>query len=82
MWSMAKKASSARSGKSMFRPRLIRVLTNGHVSVIDEFLDAIENGREPETSGRDNIKSLAMVFAAIESAAARRRIQIDVQEAA
>ncbi|MEP9389809.1 Gfo/Idh/MocA family oxidoreductase [Mesorhizobium sp. KR9-304] len=57
-------------------------LANGHVSVIDDFLGAIENGREPETSGRDNIRSLAMVFSAIESAAARRRVPIDVQEAA
>ena len=59
-----------------------RRLANGHMSVIDDFLDAIEKGREPETSGRNNIKSLAMVFSAIESAAARRRIPIDVQEAA
>ncbi len=58
------------------------LLANGHVSVIDDFLQAIEVGREPETSGRDNIRSLAMVFSAIESAAARRRIAIDVQEAA
>jgi predicted dehydrogenase len=57
-------------------------LAEGHVSVIGAFLDAIESGREPETSGRDNIKSLAMVFSAIESAAARRRVEIDVQEAA
>jgi predicted dehydrogenase len=56
-------------------------LANGHVSVIDDFLQAIESGGEPETSGRDNIKSLAMVFSAIESAAARRRVEIDVQEA-
>jgi predicted dehydrogenase len=57
-------------------------LAEGHVSVISDFLDAIESGREPETSGRDNIRSLAMVFSAIESAAARRRVEIDVQEAA
>jgi predicted dehydrogenase len=54
---------------------------NGHASVITEFLDAIESGREPETSGRDNIKSLAMVFAAIESAETRQRVLIAPQEA-
>lgn len=59
-------------------PRLV----NGHTSVIEDFLRAVESGREPETSGRDNIRSLAMVFCAIESAAARRRVEIDVQEAA
>src|SRR3569623_328487 len=47
-----------------------------HASVIAEFLDAIETGRSPETAGSDNIKSLAMVFAAIESARTRQRVLI------
>ena len=50
--------------------------TEGHASVIAEFLDAIEGGRQPETAGSDNIKSLAMVFAAIESARIKQRIVI------
>jgi len=50
--------------------------THGHASVIAEFLDAIETGRSPETAGNDNIKSLAMVFAAIESARTRQRVLI------
>lgn len=50
--------------------------THGHASVLAEFLDAIEAGRAPETDGADNIKSLAMVFAAIESAKAGQRIPI------
>jgi predicted dehydrogenase len=50
--------------------------THGHASVIAEFLAAIEEGRRPETDGTDNIKSLAMVFAAIESAATRERVEI------
>ena len=50
--------------------------THGHASVIAEFLDAIETGRQPETTGNDNIKSLAMVFAAIESAETGRRVAI------
>src|SRR3569623_777672 len=50
--------------------------THGHASVIAEFLDAIETGRSPETAGSDNIKSLAMVFAAIESARTRQRVLI------
>ena len=50
--------------------------THGHASVIAEFLDAIETGRTPETAGSDNIKSLAMVFAAIESARTRQRVLI------
>lgn len=50
--------------------------THGHASVIAEFLEAVETGRVPETAGNDNIKSLAMVFAAIESARIRQRVTI------
>lgn len=42
--------------------------THGHASVIAGFLESIGSGRPPETAGFDNIKSLAMVFGAIESA--------------
>ena len=52
--------------------------THGHASVLAEFLDAIEEGRPPETASNDNIKSLAMVFAAIESAKTHQRVTISV----
>ena len=50
--------------------------TRGHASVIAAFLTALESNRPPETVGSDNIKSLAMVFAAIESAKSRSRVEI------
>ena len=50
--------------------------THGHASVIAEFIDGIEAGRQPETASSDNIKSLAMVFGAIESARTRQRVEI------
>jgi predicted dehydrogenase len=50
--------------------------THGHASVIAEFLSAIEAGRAPETDSRDNIKSLAMVLGAIESARTGQRVKI------
>jgi predicted dehydrogenase len=40
----------------------------GHESLIAEFAECVRSGRQPETSGADNICSLAMVFKAIESA--------------
>ena len=43
-----------------------------------EFSAAIREQREPETSGRDNIRSLALVVAAVESA--RTRASVDVGE--
>ena len=42
--------------------------TEGHASCIREFIDAVREGTEPGTICTDNIKSLAMVFGAIESA--------------
>lgn len=50
--------------------------THGHASVLADFLSAIETGRSPETASADNIKSLAMVFAAIESARLGQRVEI------
>jgi predicted dehydrogenase len=52
--------------------------TQGHASIIAEFIDAIDTGRVPETTGADNINSLAMVFGAIESARTRQRVPITV----
>jgi len=50
--------------------------THGHASVIADFLDAISTGREPETVNHDNIKSLAMVLGAIESAKSGQSVDI------
>jgi predicted dehydrogenase len=50
--------------------------TKGHASVLVAFIDALEAGREPETVGADNLKSLGMVFAAIESSRLGRRIEL------
>ncbi|MAF10033.1 hypothetical protein CMK11_06230 [Candidatus Poribacteria bacterium] len=52
-------------------------VANGQDALLAEFISAIEEGREPECSSRDNIKSLAMVFAAVESAKEGRRVRID-----
>jgi predicted dehydrogenase len=51
-------------------------VTQEHQSVIGNFLDAIETGKAPESVGTDNIKSLAMVFGAIESASTHQRVTI------
>ena len=48
----------------------------GHAGVIHDFLSCVKGGGVPETSGVDNIKSLAMVHAAIESAESGRRVRI------
>lgn len=48
----------------------------GHAGLIQDFVRCIQTGAEPETICTDNIKSLAMVFGAIESAQQDRTIQI------
>ena len=50
----------------------------GHAGVIDEFIQSIRTGRVPETICTDNIKSLAMCFAAIESAETGKRVEINL----
>jgi predicted dehydrogenase len=49
---------------------------DGHLGVISGFVRAVREGTEPETVGHDNIRSLAMALAAIDSAEARRLIDI------
>ncbi len=50
----------------------------GHLGVMQEFIAATRGGPRPETVGRENIQSLAMVFGAIDSAESGRRIEITI----
>lgn len=50
--------------------------TAGHASLIREFVTCVRTGAEPDTSAANNIKSLAMVFAAIESARSGREAPV------
>jgi len=49
----------------------------GHSGLIADFVACVRTGRTPETVGHDNIKSLAMVFGAIESAQKGGPVSID-----
>ena len=49
-----------------------------HAGVIREFIDSLETGKKPQTHCTDNIKSVAMVLAAIKSAEKGKRIEISV----
>jgi predicted dehydrogenase len=44
---------------------------SGHQTIIRDFLNWLDGGPEPETSLRDNIKSMAMIFAAIDASRER-----------
>jgi len=54
----------------------VELEATGHEGCIREFLRAVRTGGRPQTICEDNIKSLAMVFGAIESAAAGRRVEL------
>lgn len=73
-------------GDALIRPQTqldIPVATElehvGHAGVIREFLDSLEIGEDPQTICTDNIKSLAMVHAAIESAETGVKVEIGDQ---
>jgi len=48
----------------------------GHAGVIADFLQCVRDGTRPETDAHDNIKSLAMVFGAVQSAAEGREVEV------
>lgn len=52
--------------------------TGQHTGLMREFVHCVRTGETPETVASENIKSLAMVFAAIESAETGRRVLIDL----
>lgn len=50
---------------------------DGQLAILDEMMAALKEGRQPETSGADNLKSLALVFAGVESAGSGRPVSVE-----
>jgi predicted dehydrogenase len=50
--------------------------TGGHRGLLEEFIACVRDGGKPETSGDDNIKSLAMVLGAVESSEKAKWVDI------
>ena len=69
-------ACSTRSSRSSRRRSTPNDRIGGHFGVLADFVAAVREGEQPETAGKDNIRSLAMVLGAIESAEAGRRVDI------
>lgn len=49
----------------------------GHLGLIKEAVASLRSGQPAETAAVDNVRSLAMVFAAIESAESGRKVMVD-----
>jgi predicted dehydrogenase len=47
-----------------------------HSRLLLDFFDCIENGRSPETSAADNLRSIAMVFAAVEAVQSSTKVPV------
>jgi len=56
----------------------LSVKHQGHEGLIREFVKCVETGAVPQTICTDNIKSLAMVLAAVDSDKKRRRVEVKV----
>jgi predicted dehydrogenase len=52
------------------------IVDQGHGAVIGQFLDWLDGGAEPESVLNDNIKSIAIVFAAIEASQSSQMVDV------
>lgn len=75
-WTMSPRAKGFRKPARQRRIVLPTMARTAHAAITDEFIRAVRTGRQPETVCDDNIKSLAMVHAAIKSAKTGRRVAV------
>lgn len=66
----------SRTQKDFTIPIEKKLVHTGHAGVIREFMDCVKNGGTPQTICHDNIKSLAMVHAAVKSAETGKKVKI------
>jgi predicted dehydrogenase len=61
-------------------PRLPEVPLTDQAGSLAEFVDAVRTGREPESSGRENLGSLGLALAAVESSERGQPVPLPLQE--
>ena len=59
------------------KPPTVVVKHQGHDGLIREFVRCVQTGAKPQTECHDNIKSLAMVLAAVRSARTGRKVKVE-----
>jgi predicted dehydrogenase/predicted AlkP superfamily phosphohydrolase/phosphomutase len=86
IWTDRRRVWWRAKGKRFFRPvKLVQVPKGdeerypkaGTVSLLNQFRDAVVKGIIPETSGEDNLWTLAMIEAGLRSIRERRRVKIE-----
>lgn len=75
--SMVEADNSGRSLVDISVPVDTRLQHKGHAGCIGEFLSSLEKGHTPQTVCHDNIKTLTMVLAAVESAETGQKVAIE-----
>jgi predicted dehydrogenase len=66
-----------RSGRGATRSVSLPVVADlDRAGALEAFVEAVRTGREPETSGRRNLGTLALTLAAVRSATERRRVAV------
>ena len=65
-----------KESKTKLKENLVSMPLVDRAYSLHEFADAISQDRKPETSGEDNLKSLAMVFAALDSAKSHKQVSL------
>jgi len=68
---------AVRTGDILEHLELPRIERTDRAGSLTEFVAAITEGRQPENSGRDNLGSLALTYAAVEAAATRTSVTIN-----
>lgn len=70
---------SEEGGSKQFSDVTVPLLVSplqGHAGAIDDFVHAIRTNRQPPTNCTDNLKSLKMVFSAIQSSQCNKQVEI------
>jgi predicted dehydrogenase len=85
LWTDRKRVWWRARGARFFRPVRVEASPDGHrypragtTRLLDQFRDAVVSGRPPETVGRDNLWTIAMMEGAIRSARAAQPVAIDL----
>jgi predicted dehydrogenase len=60
---------------------VVRPQWEGHTAIVSQFLDWLDGGPEPPTSLADNIRSAAMLFAAVDASAGNRTVDVAAKAA-
>ncbi|MBA2469507.1 MAG: gfo/Idh/MocA family oxidoreductase, partial [Chloroflexia bacterium] len=64
-------------GQDLERVPLVELAKGGQLGLLEAFAQTIASGTQPETAAADNVESLGIVFAAVESAETGTVVRLD-----